>query len=340
MVLDNQFDVPPGDVAVVPKAAEPEGAADLAEMAELRRSLREQQAEIEAIRQELLRQRESLDAERIRAADRIAREAEDIERQREELAAEQAALAAQREGCGVTPQTNLDADDEEIQEITAQDEAAAPSINSVEEDQPLEDEPAATPQSSPSQASSVEHEDPSIEEYMANLLKRMRGGAAAEAVSHEPRPSRKRPEPAPPAAPAPQAAEASPAAPAMIERTPEQAEAARRTQTLQTRDLAKMRELANTQARIAIDIHGRKRLVRSMVTRLGASLMFLLATFIVLNVLPENAALRTAALGGIVAAIYWLFGGAVDYQKLKNEPTSRKAAIRKQIEAASAENRG
>ena len=132
-----------------------------------------------------------------------------------------------------------------------------------------------------------------------------------------------------PAAPAPEPA----AAPAKVERTPQQAEAARRTQTLETRDLAKMRELANTQARIAIDIHGRKRLMKSMAVKLAASAMFLLATFVVLNLLPKHPALQTGALGVIVAAIYWLFGGVVDLQKLKNEPISRKAAIRRQVGA-------
>ena len=336
MVHKDELEAPAGAVGLAANAGEVEVTGEVTDMVDLRRSLQEQQAEIEAIRQELIRQRDALDDERLRAADRIARDAEDIERQRAELAAEQAVIEAERQ----TLAANLTAaaeDAEQESDPATHVEAELSVVAEVVEEQPRDVEPEAAPEPLRQRGDATAHEDPTIEEYMANLLKRMRGGVTSEAAPKDARAARK-PQPAPePAAPAAAPSIHAPVMatiPAMVERTPAQAEQARRTQTIETRDLAKMRELANTQARIAIDLHGRKRLVKNLCGALAISVFFLCATFITLNVLPGHPALETGALAGVVAAIYWLFRGANLAEKLKNEPVSRKAAIRKQIEAA------
>ena len=96
-------------------------------------------------------------------------------------------------------------------------------------------------------------------------------------------------------------------------------ELTRRVMPIETGDLNAMRELANTQARAAIDLHGRKRMIKSVAIKFAVSAAFLVGTFVVLN-MTDNKAIQTGAMTGLVASIYWLFGGDLAAQRLQNEP--------------------
>jgi hypothetical protein len=267
-----------------------------------RAELEQAQADLDIARSLLQREREALDAERTEAANRTARE-EEAEPSEEELPTARAAA------------------DESTSEASAQ-------------------------------ADNRDHgdEDQSVEQYMAKLLHRMRGGKPADAViAAEPKRSRRKSDPvynagslkteSPKVDPAHRAAPSDRNADSsqVIDTRGVPVEMVRRPKPPQTTDLAAMRELANTQARIAIDIHGRKRLLKKTLGSLAAALACFLGTVLALNfVSSEHHPLRTGAIVGVVAGIYWMLGGVTALQQMMAAPRTRMAAIRSQIEQADA----
>jgi hypothetical protein len=270
-----------------------------------RAELEQAQADLEIARSLVQRERAALDAERTEAASRTARE-EEAEPSEDELPT----------ACG--------ADDESKSAASAQ-------------------------------ADNRDHgdEDQSVEQYMANLLNRMRGGQPADpVVAAEPKRSRRKSDPAchvePPKTESPKVDPEQCAAPSdrntdssqVIDSRGVPVEMVRRPQPPQTTDLAAMRELANTQAHIAIDLHGRKRLLNRALGSLAAALACFVGTVLVLSLVSsEQRPLQTGAMVGVVAGIYWMLGGVAALQQMMAAPRTRMAAIRSQIEQAEANKR-
>jgi hypothetical protein len=89
-------------------------------------------------------------------------------------------------------------------------------------------------------------------------------------------------------------------------------ELARRTPPVEKTDLTAMRELANTQASIAITKFGRKRLVQKAVRDWSLGLLCVAATLFVLVATPSTAAAaRTGSMLGVVAGAYWFVTGLI-----------------------------
>jgi hypothetical protein len=91
----------------------------------------------------------------------------------------------------------------------------------------------------------------------------------------------------------------------------------RRVQRPETSDLAAMRELANTHARIAIDTHGSKRLLKVAAARFGTAAVCVAASAVLLHLTSyEYRASRTLIMAGFVASIYLLWQGSKAVQAM------------------------
>ena len=89
-------------------------------------------------------------------------------------------------------------------------------------------------------------------------------------------------------------------------------ELARRTPPVEKTDLTAMRELANTQASIAITKFGKKRLIRRAARDWSLGLLCIAATLFVLVATPATAtAARTGSMLGVVAGVYWFVTGLI-----------------------------
>jgi len=100
-------------------------------------------------------------------------------------------------------------------------------------------------------------------------------------------------------------------------------------------DLAAMRELANNQARLAIDAHGRKRLIRTALITSSAALGCLLTTMLFLALVePHHTAFRTLAMAGFVGTVFWLFTAGTALQQLYATWCAQQEGLRGNIERA------
>jgi hypothetical protein len=264
----------------------------------------------------------------------------ELEQLQAELAREKAALRAERDAFNAQRQ-QLQQSESTVEEDD--DDRHAPSVEQsagrrqqvIEQDEDLEaDEPDF--QSQPSRASQPQpaprgsDEEESIEDYMAALLTRMRGGAPASVIIPEParRPKRA---PEPVQAEEPKAAEPSPSPPPIAEEvpvivTPTVARDLERRPKREVTDLSAMRELANAHARMAIHTHGRKQVVNMILIRSGAAIGCLAAGFVALRIWPfENQILFGCGMAGIVVGIYCMFAAASDIQKVLTWFESRDA---------------
>jgi hypothetical protein len=317
-------------------------AAKAPSLVERTTELNQRADELRGQAEELAAQRRSFDEERARAAERMARESEELEEQRSALEAADARLRRESAESSAENLATIPCDEpageSEVECAQEPDQELAAEAAEAEEEV-LEDSVESVAEPATSQGSDS-HEELSVEEYMANLLKRMRGGAASDAVAPPPpRRSKKKATPAEPIhhAAAPKVHENPP--PVAVEKPMTLAELTRRAAPAPTKDLAAMRELANTQARIAIDTHGRKRLVNKILASFIAGVLCLVCTVTLLTLVHDDKALQTGSMVGLVAALYWMFGGWTAIQQLRGPQMSRKEAIRAQLDAAHADQK-
>jgi hypothetical protein len=310
----------------------PGGETDEDRAARRLQSIIDQQSHLEAARRQVARDRQNVDSDRTKSVDRMALETADLERQRAELEAMRAALLAEQQAWEaqnrLAAETSLE--DEPASEMSG--EAEDPSERGADEQPPEEElataesttDESTTDESPRAAAAGGSHEEESIEDYMAGLLKRMRGGAD---VVLAPQVSRAKQSTAPTSVEHKTAAATAASTPVeAVEKPPAQVEKPRRAPPIETTDLAAMREFANMHARFAIDLHGNKRLIKKVFGSFVASLVFLIATAAVMIVMPNHPVLDTGVMVGVVAAIYWMLGGVKAAQQLKKtEPIGRVA---------------
>ncbi len=185
------------------------------------------------------------------------------------------------------------------------------------------------------------YEDKSIEECFAELLSRYRGQGVN--VPEEPRQS------APRARRKSQASAGSDGSKAatdpdatkpinVVDVATEAIEMQRRSSGV-VPNYGAMREVARSHAKLAIDTHGQKRLVRAALFTSTAALATLLATIVVVAVLPgQHAALRSLANVGWVGAIFWVFVAGKAWQQVEAAKYADRTGLRQNIEQASRDN--
>ncbi len=147
----------------------------------------------------------------------------------------------------------------------------------------------------------------------------MRGGAPAEPVVAAPQPRRNKRK----SDPVPQDERPDGEPPArdvtsghVVDMPMGAVELARRTPPVEKTDLTAMRELANTQASIAITKFGKKRLLRKAIRDWSLGLLCVAATLFVLVATPDSATVaRTGSMLGVAAGVYWLFTGLLATQQ-------------------------
>jgi hypothetical protein len=294
----------------------------------------QQEAELAAARREVEMQQQKLSE----AADRFSQQLAELEQLRLELAKEQAAFQEERATWDEQRQARARSSEAIDSSTQAADET---DQLTPEEYERLGDE-AEWPQSKrrrrrASDVAPPEEKDDSIEEYMAALLNRVRGSEpVVGAPSSLPR-RNKRKSDAPPSK-----KERSEIRPAAAERPPVpvvdmvagSVELTRRA-PVNVEDRAAMREVANAQANLAIDLHARKRLIRTAMVTCSAAVGCLLATQLVLWVVaPHHTGFRTLAMAGFVGAVFWLFTAATAIQQLLSFKRSNEAGLRDNIERA------
>jgi chromosome segregation ATPase len=305
------------------------------------------QAEIEQAREELDRQREELDrrreeleAEHNHASARIERQRAELEEFRNELEEARAELqstqanSSQRSERAVSRVEEDDrdlsadedsspaavAEDEVVDKATEQDvaeEQDAVEVQGIAEDDEELDEDEAPlavgPTRSQRAATTASNSDEeSIDDYMAALLDRMRGGKPPEVVvAPQPKRNKRKSDPMPAEErSAEDAAVRDVTSGHVVDMPMGAAELARRTPPVEKTDLTAMRELANTQASIAITRFGKKRLLKKAIRDWSLGLLCVAATLFLLMFTPETATVaRTGSMLGIAAGIYWLFTG-------------------------------
>ncbi len=179
-------------------------------------------------------------------------------------------------------------------------------------------------------------EEQSIEEYMAALLNRVRGGTTASGgPTHKAARSKRKTN----AVQAPTPPEPVPAVPEVSQRPNVQAptvlaELERRPGNVETTDLAAMRELANTQARTAIQVHGKRQMVQKSMFNWSASVVCFAVSVGIIWMGPAGDIITlVGALGGLVAGAYWMFlalTNAGNLYVLSKPPAADARSMRKQ----------
>lgn len=184
----------------------------------------------------------------------------------------------------------------------------------------------------------ADDDEESVEEYMAGLLSRMRGGGPPP-VAGSPKPPRNKRKSDHPK-PETQGQLASREDVPVVDTPMSPAELQRRAQPQVTTNLAAMRELANIQARQAIDTHGKRRSLNRAYVTLATSAACFVVGFIVLG-LSNDAILRGAAGLILIVGIYCLGSGLLatkDVFATVHRKTTGLRAILEEVEAEIAAN--
>ncbi len=96
-----------------------------------------------------------------------------------------------------------------------------------------------------------------------------------------------------------------------------------------------MRELANAQVQMALDVSKKKRLLNTTLVTSSAALGSLIAAMLVLSVTAaQNTGIRTLAMGGFVGAVFWLFTAGTALQQLWAARRSQDAVLRDNVARA------
>jgi hypothetical protein len=197
-----------------------------------------------------------------------------------------------------------------------------------------DEQPAAARSTRNKPASAADEDEESIEAYMARLLNRSRGGSAAAA--EQPAPSRRRSAPTPSPAP-PVQAEPTPVAPPP-KPVRQKAPAPPRAKAEERSDLAAMRELANLQARAAIQRHATTRSWRAPAVAWLVALACVGLSAVAFSVIAKGGVLvLLSGLAGLAAAGYWGYQGvkltgqllaARRYGQAGSNPTTHPSATK------------
>ncbi|MBI3839353.1 MAG: hypothetical protein HY288_15650 [Planctomycetia bacterium] len=300
-----------------------ESAATLA--AEFDR-VRRQWEEARARRESELAQREqrleAIGIQQDEIAGRLERRTAELRQQWTELERQQAAFKAQ---CNASQQVHALADDRTWRESNEQKSTEQTSDSKPPEqfvgETPTERVAEPKPAVGTTATQRVTEDDQSIEQYMAALLNRMRGGSDADVVI-APERKQTKPEEVTPVAPEvqPQAVSMEPDASrqrAIDERMAPVEMERRSTTPAEVSDLAAMRELANRHARNAIDTHGKKQLLKLALGTWAGGIGAAVGSLVVFCLLPkEEFVLRAGCMTGFVASSYWIYRGVTATQTL------------------------
>jgi hypothetical protein len=287
-----------------------------------RQADQEQAAAAQRSRAAELESREGELPQRLETTTRFEQETLELERRRAELEAErrawqeekqnQALLRAEAEPDNLRPTADDDSPD------------TASSWSAVAEHEParaeISAEQAASPRAQPRDDEPPQRSEgeESIEDYMAGLLNRMRGGNASDALfAPNTKPKRKSDSAPSPKPSTVEQAGRDVSSGQIVDMPLTSGELARRPQPVETSDLAAMREVANTHARSAIDTHGKKRLLIRAMGSFGAALVFLAGTLAVFHLGPaDDQTMRTGAMTLVVASVYWTYVGVRSARQL------------------------
>jgi hypothetical protein len=339
-------------------AAGGESATAEAELARRDAELLEREQRLQRELEEFERRREMIEAQRQEINLRLERQTAELREQWSELENQQEAFKAQCEVQGASSSRGEARQIEEHNSVAPKpDQSGAPELVDrrrqgstalqsspliAASSSPTRDERDAEDRQTEAQAEAVEVEEPelaqpeappertqraadeeqSIEQYMAALLNRMRGGTtesviapqAKRAKHEESKPARDKVEqPSSPAKVEPAVAESrcvmdSPRPPVQLGR--------RIGLPTEANDMAKLREVANTQTRIAFDIHAQGKMFKAALANWVTGLGAVLVTILLLGFVPSNmSVLRTGCMAGFVASAYWFFMGLKSTQE-------------------------
>jgi hypothetical protein len=312
-----------------------------------RENLDDQRAELEHARAELSEEREAVEKLRQKTSDRLDADARELERERQELAAERAAFEAERKAS------------QEREVPIARSWQAAPQEEDVEESE----SPAPTRYFTPP-ASEVEtvrgeagmadtarslsagDKEESIEEYMAALLTRMRGGAELQTNIPAPGAPRRDKRKSDVSRPAPQitsagtteeAEQADPEEPTPVLDMPAVLkELERRKSTELPRNLNVLREIGITHARSAIESHGQRRSLRQAYGTLATSIFCFVAAFAVFY-FSKSAATHLTGTTILVVGIFWMGTSMWAVKKVVSSMRKKRSGLRSMMEEIEAE---
>jgi len=203
--------------------------------------------------------------------------------------------------------------DPQSDDIEALDDRAEEDAELVEAEDIAEPEPERR-QPARAATSVAPDEDQSIEDYMAGLLNRMRGSAPAPTViAPEPKRNKRKSDPVPEGE-KPKASENAHAAVRLqqvVDMPMGLTELTRRSQPASTTSYAAMRELANNQARIAIDTHGKKEMLKATLINAGLAVTCFAGTLGVYTTMGDVPGLRTGSMAILIGGVYWLLEAIV-----------------------------
>ena len=322
-------------------------SCQLAELAELRQDLvRERDALREARHEDDTRSDFESSTVELAAASEVIEAAtpevvvEQDEREEEPLAVDPLARFRRELEAAEAEEESTECDDEvevEACEIVEEVEEVE-EVDEVEEfDEDNVEEPVVSKRAPRSAAPAAGEEEDTVEAYFAAMLNRVRGGAPAPAPA-APAPKRNKRKSdraaanaAPTVDPAAQTVEI-PLMASVVDIGPTPTELTRRGSADVT-DFSAMRELANAQVKQALDVHGRKRLARTVLGMSSAAVVCLLVTVVALNfVSHDQAALRTLSYAGFVGAVFWAFSASAAVQQLIAARRAANAAMRKNLD--------
>lgn len=308
--------------------------------------------EEEAARQELELERETLREERREAARRFGEQLTELQSLRAELERERAAIQAERAAWQeqirsrfVEPVVAVEPVCEAVADEIADEEAVAVAddeqeVEAAEEIMVAASEPERRARSEVS-AAPASDEEQSIEEYMAALLHRTRGGSSpAPVIVSQPKRNKRKSDGATSADQ--RASDVVAATAPVVEQQcvvdmPSVAMEMTRRSPAEKTDLSAMRALCNIQARNAISTHGKKRLMKNMLTTSTLALASLMVTVLVLQLSSaEHNVIRTGAMAGMVVAVFWAYSAGTAAHQLLAWRRSHEARLKENQARASA----
>ncbi len=313
--------------------------------ADERLNLERQRAELEQARAELAEEREAVESLRRKMSDRLDAETRELERERQELAAERAAFEVERQAAEEREESTVRSGQPEPEEDDAEeDESPAPALSfapSASEAETVRGQASAddTVRRLPTSDS-----EESIEEYMAALLTRMRGGAADQTEvpsSDAPRRDKQKSDAAKSASPAPattveaETAESESSTP-VLDMPAVLKELERRKSSELPGNLNVLREIGITHARSAIESHGQRRSLRQAYGTLATSICCFVAALVVFY-FGKNAATHLTGATILVIGIFWMGTSMWAVKKVISSMRKKRSGLRSIMEEIEAE---
>ncbi len=303
-----------------------------------RQLLDQQRTELEQARAELDRERETFEALRRESSDRFDEEAKRLELERQELAAERSDFEAHRQATPCRSEELTPTGDEhglaEVDDsLTRGPARSSPAIEEAVCDDASDTETARY-------LPPVDDEE-SVEQYMAALLQRMRGGSsgtpnAPVATEGDCKANTNVPRSALAAAPTdPQPAEPEPESPVLELPAPPK-ELERRKSVEATTSLNVLREIGLTHARSAIETHGQQSSLRQAYGTLATSIFCFVAAVLVFYFGADRATNMTAT-SIVVIGIFWMGSSIWAVRKVVTSMRKKRSGLRSMMEEIEAE---